>query len=1058
MPPISSSSSSSKHHSRSGKPLSLLNAGSELSASSLLAASAQASEELERILKGDQATRTRERNRNRAKSPHKAVLVEEDPFLVHTIKSSTGTSEVRSNKPSHSHSSSSSSHHHRISSSSTSSSSRHRHRSSSKDRRKSKSRSSRHGTRDAVIIPETDLTSDASSIRHRPRDEERRRSRSRHQRSRSTSRHRSQSRRRSSSPHRHRSKSRSLSRTRQHYLNGTSSSSHHISTSHHHHRHPSSSSATRHRSRTRSRSHSRNRYPDGYAPPLQAVGGGIDQELRSKFIDPFEYDDYPSHHHRSHRRSTSPPLSPSSRAAYDHRRLLELEREEYEYRLAAMNIHGREPYSAISSDARRPYEPYPRRDYGFESGPLGPDNKESDETFELDDDDRPKPESTMSPDMTWAGQSNVLICALCQSRYEEPGSSSTGSGGKVPRYLLCGHTYCTACLTKQVDIQADLALATDTGTDASGVTPAHQKSAYPLNIPCPSGNCGPTPVNEHGALSLPINQSYLDVAQFLRSRRAAGYGLKDTGIGRGDERSEAERIAELNAELSEDARVQSQIAQSYGLAHSLPCQQCSVHIAALYCQSCHIRYCAACSASVHVGRALADHVKRGLVLPLNVARARGLLGNTTTPNGATLAHGHATPALMCPTHADQPLTLYCRTCQQPVCRDCITPLFKGKHLPPGHDVDLLATVLQGTQTELKTGVQSLESTISRLEKHATQAASQVTHVATRIGEVRSELKDAFALIRASVLKALAERESKLESELLAKSRAKESKIHAYRADLAKLLNLARAAHEEGVRVLQSSADESNGTMNGTNSAGGVHTDIFAIKALLDVRAAINAGTSAVVTQAAEQHGVALVHNARHQDVLLRVKPRELIRLVESQISKAGGVIASLPSEPSFVSFQASGTSMVLTWAPSNEPVEGEVFEYTLEVCELPRGWRSKLRLLQPSLFPPGASEDEDKDEDEKWDGQGPLGDRMRAAVNWLALPAGQVNLGGAEMIWKIVGGAGWAGAFSQKNCEHILLREEEGACNHVDSYLSLLSLCGLFRSFFLSFFSSSLFR
>jgi hypothetical protein len=790
-----------------------------------------------------------------------------------------------------------------------------------------------------------------------------------------------------------------------------SKSPHHYSHSTHargfseHRSHSRSHERSHSHTRTRSRSHSRNRYPQGLAPPLQAVGGGPDVELHTKFLAPFESagssgSRYP-HGHYPHT-GTSPPMSPRMMEARNAFEQARRDREDAELRLLMADKQRRvehehmlrtQMYGETSAAGAGYYDPshpdsprfFAPRGYDRSYVPAG-DDEES--RFELDGEEV-RPEPKLSPSGAAGSTGNVLVCALCESRFEEPPSgtavSNPGAGGKVPRYLLCGHTFCTGCLSKLVDAQQELRLANDTGSNVA--------KPGTISLACPQGaSCGPTPVSleNGGALSLPINRSYLDVSKFLRSRRAAGIGLKDTGIGRGDDRGEEEKVAELNAELTADAQAQSSLALNYGLSTSLPCQQCQVHVAALYCQACNVRFCASCSASVHVGRALADHVKRGLVLPINVARARGLLFQGP---GNVAPSGSVSGGLMCSTHADQSLSLFCRTCQLPVCRDCVTPLFHGKHLPPAHDVDLLSTVLASTAQELKGGVQALEGVVSRIEHSIAKAGQQVGQVNAHIDDVRAELKDSFALVRAACLRALAEREKQLEADLVAKARQKEERIQQHRALLAKTLVSAKAAQEEGLRVLGASA-----------ASNGESPDIFSIKALLDVRAAILSGSGS--------SAAALPIVAGEHDVLLRVKPRDLIRTLEGAIAKQGGVIAAIPSSPTFVSFAAAGASVVLTWAPASLPVEGEVLEYTLDVCELPRAWRTQLRTINPSLFPDPPAPTEDSEEEEKWNGQGALLPTARAAVNWLSVGPGAVSIGGAELMWKLASGADWAGPFT----------------------------------------------
>jgi hypothetical protein len=101
----------------------------------------------------------------------------------------------------------------------------------------------------------------------------------------------------------------------------------------------------------------------------------------------------------------------------------------------------------------------------------------------------------------------------------------------------------------------------------------------------------------------------------------------------------------------------------------------------------------------------------------------------------------------------------------------------------------------------------------------------------------------------------------------------------------------------------------------------------------------------------------------------------------------------------------------LTWTPAAHPNHGEIFEYVLEVCELPRNWRSHLKRMQPALFP-NPIDPLDESEDEKWNGVGQLLSRSRAAINWCCIPTAPLQLGGAEMIWRVVGGAGWTGIYT----------------------------------------------
>jgi hypothetical protein len=322
--------------------------------------------------------------------------------------------------------------------------------------------------------------------------------------------------------------------------------------------------------------------------------------------------------------------------------------------------------------------------------------------------------------------------------------------------------------------------------------------------------------------------------------------------------------------------------------------------------------------------------------------------------------------------------------------------------------------LASTQAELRGGVQALESVVARVEHELGRAGKQLEAVGARAGDVRLELKESFALVRAACLRALAEREAKLERELLAQSQAKLDRVQSHRAALASVLVSARAAHEEGSRVL------------GTARAPGDAPDVFCIKALLDVRAAIAAGSSAVLPGGGGGGGgpPALLDAASlaQQDVILRVKPRELIRTLEAEIARQGGVIAALPSPPSFVAFAAQGTALVLSWAAASLPVEGEALEYVLDVCELPRAWRSQLRTINPSLFPDPPQPGEDAEAEEKWNGAGPLVPQARAAVNWLSVAPGTVQVGGPELIWKLAGGADWAGPFSQSTL-HAAARE-----------------------------------
>lgn len=1023
---------SSSHSSRSGKPLSQLNAGSGLSASALLAASAQASEALDRLLRGEDASYTRPpRSRSRTRSPHKVVLAEitgavdtrDHPFLVHTVTASP-EEEAREERHRRERRRSKSKSHHHKSSSKSSSSKREKEVDRFDDDVSvaSSALSSQKPSRSSTHASSTHVRSSKDKSDHRHRSKSRSLSRTREngvERSSSASRHRHRSSTHtvsssSSSRPRHAPSSSSSSFTRRREQERTRDRhelDYHSRTSPHSHSH---SHSQQHRSR--SRSHSRNRYPDGLAPPLQAVGGGPDHELRSKFVETFESERRETTnggvngHHVRHRSRT--PVGGENRfderAAYELERLALRDSAEHHYQ------HHRRHHSRDDHG----HEVYPRRDYGFESGPLGPgDDLESEAPFDLEGSLIPEP-PLAGPDSAQALAGTVLLCGLCRGRYEEPSSVSgdangsvVGSGGKTPRFLLCGHTFCTSCLSTRLEAQQELDLAS-----RDGVATTLGASAVKVEmLACPCGTCASTPLGPHGVMGLSINTAFLDASRFLRSRRAAGHGLADTGVGRGDERGETEKLAELNAELEADARLQTNLSATYSLPTSLPCQQCATRIAALFCQACNVRFCAPCSAGTHVGRALADHVKRGLVLPINVARARGLLvsvAGTGVGSVGGASHGHqgvtGGGVLMCPTHSDQALSLYCHTCRLPVCRDCVTPLFHGAHLPPGHDVARLEVVLATTTSELKTAVQSVESSITRLEHGVTAAARRVDEVARRSDDVRSELRDAFALVRSAVLKALNERETLLEQELGRHARSKFDHLTSERQHLAQALVSAQAAREQGVRVLASPGADGS-------------ADIFAIKALLDVRAAIaHASTQKMPSPPPPSDA-----GAQPNDVLLRVRPRELIRLVEAQIARQGGVIASVPSSPAFISFASSGTSMVLAWAPASpasSTPENETIEYRLEVCELPRDWRAKMRALRPNLVQ-GAVAPHHQEEN----------DKARTLVNWLSIPPGSINIDAPELAWKEPTGPDWVGTFGQwwmrRGCARVCA---EGAPDLVD--------------------------
>jgi len=769
---------------------------------------------------------------------------------------------------------------------------------------------------------------------------------------------------------------------------------------------PLSSSPSHHRHRSRSRSHSRSlsRPP----PPFQTHDGGVDHEMLNKF-GPDRL------HHPYGRQSMDEAAAVAA---------MEQARRNHEERIWMAEQNAREslrsPYETYGSNGMWPdesgmYASYQRRGHPFRARPFGPSSSPDDDDasdyidemhrrFRLDEDIREEEDEVKREPALVDGSvsdpaaTSSLFCHQCKTRYAD---ASTDGGARVPRYLLCAHTWCTSCLTKMQTEQEELQLANDTTTTTTSAVSASAIGGgfSPVSIRCPISGCAPTPLSTNGVSSLPVNQNALDLAVFMRARRAAGLGLSDSTIGRGIAEQE-EKVSELNAELEEDAKHAAGVALSYGLTTALPCQQCQVQLATLFCQACNIRFCSGCSSSVHVGRALSEHVRRGLVITLNVARARGLL--FTDSKSGTGAKGVVGAATNCPQHHDQPLSLYCCTCQVPVCRDCITQLFQGRHQPPAHDVDRLSTVLASTTRELKLSVTSIEGVIAKLETENIRAGKAVAYVTQGVNDLRNELHESFATIRSAVLKALAEREKALEADLMAHAKVKEQAVQDHRANLAKLLVQTKVAREEGVRVLATNNDSD------TNNSNGYTQDIYSIKALVDVRAAINAGSNPPPPLPMMVPGA-----SAPSDVLLRLKPRELIRCIEGEISQHGGVVATLPSPPSFVSFDSSATSLTIAWAPTHRPAEGELLEWKLEVCELPsRAWHASLRQIKADAFPDKSHEDiehDDLEEEGRWNGDGMLASTQRAAVNWMAIPPGAIKLGGDELVWHVDGGAPWAG-------------------------------------------------
>lgn len=387
-------------------------------------------------------------------------------------------------------------------------------------------------------------------------------------------------------------------------------------------------------------------------------------------------------------------------------------------------------------------------------------------------------------------------------------------------------------------------------------------------------------------------------------------------------------------------------------------------------------------------------MKRGLVLPIHVARLRGLLSEGGIQPPGALKPNQMTPGLFCTQHTDQPITLFCKTCSMAICRDCVIANFQGKHLPPAHEVDLLSNVLQGTKHELNLAVQAIHANITKLESSISDAGKSVSHIQSRGVELKEELKDTFQLIRESFLKALKEREDKLLLDVDRIIASKDTRLNDYRLELARQFINAAAAREEGVRILASP-----------------EIDIYGIKALLDVRQALSQPLPAdpkVLTNPTSSSSSSSSHPHGQMDILLKCKPRELIKVMESHISKHGGVISSIPLAPALTSIVAFGTVFTITYAPISLPVEGETIEYIVQVAELPRAYRSALREKQPTVFPTPATPDEDH-ENERWCGDGILAARSRAAVHWLSIPSGGISLGGSELIWRLPGGAEWAG-------------------------------------------------
>ncbi|XP_048480354.1 E3 ubiquitin-protein ligase TRIM9 isoform X2 [Plutella xylostella] len=283
-----------------------------------------------------------------------------------------------------------------------------------------------------------------------------------------------------------------------------------------------------------------------------------------------------------------------------------------------------------------------------------------------------------------------LRCFVCKEFYREP------------VLLPCGHALCRACA---------VSLQSPVPEGDGGAVPVDYQEADKASVSSETDSgvvCGSRPNSYAGT---PAASVYLSVAFSLVCPVCSKQlFLDDNG-----------------AEGLPPFRVMRTIVERFGASSTAPpaeeaCQMCEGErrAAVVRCEQCSVRYCAGCRDAWHPVRGpLAQHELRAL-------------GTTCGEHGS-------------------PPTLYCNTCQLPICQRCIAE----RHAI--HDTQPLPSAARAQKTELSQSLQQL----SEKAKAMTEYIQAITSSGDRINESNEELEKQIDQACAEIIHAVERRREDL---------------------------------------------------------------------------------------------------------------------------------------------------------------------------------------------------------------------------------------------------------------------------------------------------------
>jgi len=268
------------------------------------------------------------------------------------------------------------------------------------------------------------------------------------------------------------------------------------------------------------------------------------------------------------------------------------------------------------------------------------------------------------PKSVTSGVHRYLTCPICTELFSDP--SDEQHGAKIPRFLQCGHTFCSACLAKNVLF-----------------TPSKKPGKVVAKISCPQCRESTKVIVSKTLKGIELEEKQLQAAAMLK------LGKNFTILQMRDKSSS------LQFDLVRETQKEEKIS-SAGVVSTQSCENCGASASLCFCDNCQAIYCKSCFDSLHMNKVMSRHSSHPVPMESEESLPPDYL-QAASPS-----------AQLCPEHGI-PLTLFCFNEKIVICSSCCGAT--GSH--HGHKVGTIPKAARELKNSLEAvdvkGVQGVEA-------------------------------------------------------------------------------------------------------------------------------------------------------------------------------------------------------------------------------------------------------------------------------------------------------------------------------------------------------------